>query len=163
MSFFRKPESRFVVIVRGVGTRQSLAPDTFETTFLSVCRYFFESFQKPESQCWMNAFMEAERRFPPPFGATLAHAITIALKELRTARQISFSYHKQGSLAAEKAVTDDERYLVLTLRAIREGRLSEARSNAIMLCAGGESKGLLSALERICVLIGEIEDLRFQG
>ena len=99
----------------------------------------------------------------PPYGATLAHAITIALRELRTARQISFSYHKHGSLTAESAVTEDERYLVLTLRTIREGRLSEARSNAIMLCAGGDSNGLLSALERICVLTGEIEDLRFQG
>lgn len=162
MLFFRKRQSQFVVIDRGVGTRESLAPDTFETTFLSVCRYFFESFQKPESQCWMNAFMEAEQRFAPPFGATLAHAITIALKELREVRQIPFSYHKHGSFAAEQAVTDDERYLVLTLRAIREGRLSEARSNAIMLCAGGESKALLGALERICVLTGEIETLHFQ-
>ena len=65
MSFFRKPETRFVVIDRGIGTQESLAPDTFETTFLSVCRHLFESFQKPESECWMNAFMEAEQRFPP--------------------------------------------------------------------------------------------------
>ena len=75
-----RPKRSYIKIIAldpSTSDRQELVLDGFETSVLNIARKLFESFEEPESQCWMSAFMEAERVFKAPFGVTISHAIRI--------------------------------------------------------------------------------------
>lgn len=155
------PSSVFVVDP-GIATRECLSMNAFETAFLDVARHIFETIENPQSQCWMTAFLKAEQVFQPPFGATIAHAIAITVQAISAERLRVFAYHKSDSPIASDAVTDEERYLVLALRAVREQEHSTARLNALLICEGGDNSGLLAALERVAIITGDISVPVFQ-
>lgn len=142
--------------------RFKMALDPFETAFLDVARDFFETFESPQSQCWMTAFWRAEQAFPPPFGATIAHAIVLVVSALGAERTRPFSYFRSDSPLADQSLTSEERYLVAALRSIRQGDRSGALSNALLVCEGGECNGFLAALERIGIVTGDIQTPSFQ-
>ncbi|MEL6171038.1 MAG: hypothetical protein AAFR02_03360, partial [Pseudomonadota bacterium] len=135
--------------------------ESFEQDFLCVARHFFETYENPDTQCWMQAFLVAEQQFPPPFGATIAHAISLVVTALKT-RGNSFSYYRADDPLAEHAVTREEQYLLQVLRHMRSGALQQLQSAALLLCCGGDTEPLLAALERMCVITGDIKELRFQ-
>lgn len=154
--------SQIFVADPGIAERQAMSLSPFETSVLSVARHLFETYEQPEGQCWMQAFMEAEARFPAPYGATIAHAISVAVGALRTAQHGTFSYFRTSDALAPHAVTDTERRFVETLRHVADGRAAAARASAMMLCFGGPSQAFLAALERLCVLTGAVQETQFQ-
>ncbi|MEQ3709646.1 MAG: hypothetical protein ABNH38_04400 [Tateyamaria sp.] len=156
------PKSQIFLCDPGIADKQNLALDSFEQDFLCVARHFFETYENPDMQCWMQAFMVAERRFPPPFGATIAHAISLVVTALKT-RGNSFSYYRAEDPLADYAVTREEQCLVHVLRHMRLGEVQRLQSAALMLCCGGDTKPFLAALERLCVITGDIKELRFQS
>lgn len=137
--------------------------DGFEHQVLRIARHFFEGFARPESHAWMQAFLEAERSFPVPFGASIAHAISIAINELRVSRQRLFQFEHPGSMAAAVTLTDNERYFMLVLHHIRRGDRAAARAHALFLCEGNEVTGVLSALERLAMITGDVTEPHFCG
>ncbi|MEM1073166.1 MAG: hypothetical protein AAF665_16975 [Pseudomonadota bacterium] len=147
----------------GVRTRRELALLPFEQDVLTVSRCFFETYEKPDSQCWMQAFMEAEQRFQPPFGATIAHATHLTINFLQTARGGAFSYFPTSDAMAEYAVTPAEKQLIEVMRAVGAGDVEKAEWAALLLCHGGETERFLAAMERLCLIFGQIEGLRYQG
>ncbi|MEM8578323.1 MAG: hypothetical protein AAGF60_10760 [Pseudomonadota bacterium] len=153
--------SQIFVYDPGVAERHALELSDFELAFLSVARSFFETFESPSGQCWMMGFMDAERRFPIPYGATIAHAISMVVSELRESHQGVFPYFRTTDELAGQAVTQTERYLLETLRHIRNGNRSGAQTTAMLLCQGNASRGLLQALERLCLITGDVTELRF--
>jgi hypothetical protein len=153
---------QFVVIDEGMAERKALGMDEFEVTFLSVARHLFANFHAPENHCWMDAFMEAERSFPPPFGATIAHAIAYIVEAMRCTRHSMFSYIRNDDASADLAITREERYLVQVLRAMRSGAHTQARTQAMLLCDGGDTGKLLAAIERLCLITGDVSELQFQ-
>lgn len=153
--------SQIFVYDPGVAERNALKLDSFEASFLSLARHIFATFDQPQSHCWMSAFMEAEQTFPPPFGATIAHAVVIAVTELRTERLRTFSYFRNGSALSDQATTREERYLLLVLRGIRCSNPGAARANAMLVCEGGSGDGLLAALERLCIITGDVDQPQF--
>ncbi|MEL6207479.1 MAG: hypothetical protein AAFR47_19525 [Pseudomonadota bacterium] len=142
--------------------RRDLDLDSFETSVLTVSRHVFETLERPEDQCWMSAFWHAEQAFPPPFGATIAHALVIAINASRTSRRRSFSYLRVSDPLADVSITDEERYYVMALRGIREGDNSCARLNALFLCEGHSADALLAALERLALITGDVTEPRLQ-
>ena len=146
----------------GVAERAPLDMDAFETSFLGIARDLIASFETPESHCWMTAFLEAERVFPAPFGATIAHAIAITVNALRDGRMRAFSYFRNGDPLADLAMTREERYLVLTLRGLRRNDPALAQTNAMLVCEGGKGAPLLAAMERLCLITGDVTTCRFQ-
>lgn len=142
--------------------RQSLALGPFETDVLRVARYLCQTHEDPDTQCWMQAFMEAEQCFPPPFGATIAHAISIALTALQSARGGVFSYLRVSDPLADTSITQEERYFVEVLRGLRTGDVAHVRSVALLLCQGGASDAFLGAMERLCIITGDVRQPRFQ-
>lgn len=145
----------------GLGGHQSLELDAFEQSFLCVARHFFETHDAPDSQCWMQAFLEAETRFPPPFGATIAHAISIVVSALGT-RQGTFAYYKTGHVLADHAITREEQYLIKALRDMRTGNRTNVQTAALLLCCGADTRPFLAAMERLCLIIGDVSELQFQ-
>jgi hypothetical protein len=137
--------------------------DSFERDVLRVARYFFETFARAESHAWIMAFREAERAFPAPFGASIAHAVLIAINELRASRQRTFQFERPESAFAAHSLTDNERYFILTLHYIRRGNWASARAQALYLCEGNDGSGVLKAFERLAIITGDVEDLHFNG
>lgn len=137
--------------------------DTFEREVLKIARHFFEAFARPESQSWMGAFHEAERVFPAPFGATIAHATVIAINELRISRTRTFQFEHPGSAFGDFTLTDCERYLILILHHIRRRNWTSARANALYLCEGNDTSRVLAAFERIAIITGDVEEPHFNG
>ncbi|MEM9434635.1 MAG: hypothetical protein AAGA12_12000 [Pseudomonadota bacterium] len=139
----------------GIAERAPLDLDPFERAFLTIARHFISNFEEPSDQCWMQAFLESERVFPPPFGATIAHAIAIILTCVRDHRQSAFSYFRVGDPLADMAMTKEERYLILTLRGTRFQQKTMAQTNALLLCEGDGSSALLEAVARLCIITGD--------
>lgn len=135
--------------------------DTFEKQVLDIARYFFQAFANPESQAWINAFGEAERSFPAPFGATIAHAILIAINEVRASRRGSFQFEHPASVAAEHSMTDAERYFILVLHHVRRTDRTAARSQALFLCEGNDATRVLAAFERLAIITGDVGEPHF--
>lgn len=135
--------------------------DAFEIQTLTVARQFFESFARPEGHAWMHAFHIAEQAFPAPFGATIAHAILIAVNEMRVRRKRTFQFERPGSPFAVRSMTDCERYLIAILHHIRRKEWTSARSNALYLCEGNETGGVLAAFERLAIITGDVTETRF--
>ncbi|MEM0976387.1 MAG: hypothetical protein AAGJ34_02510 [Pseudomonadota bacterium] len=146
----------------GIAERKKLNIDAFEQTYLTVARHIFMNFERPNAQRWMNAFMEAERAFPAPFGATIAHAISVAIHEMRMCRTNTFSYFNTDDPVAPVSVTKEERYFVSVLQDIRGGDTASAKLNALLLCEGGDAGAFLGAVERIAIITGDVKDPQLQ-
>ena len=141
---------------------EELGFDVFEISVLRIARYFCEAFDQPMRQTWKLAFLEAEKIFPAPFGATIANAISIAIDMVCLGRKRNFCYFQVNSLQANNVMTDEERYFLMTLHQIRRGKKSAARSYAMIVCEGPHSEGFLAAMERLAIITGDVESPIFK-
>lgn len=131
--------------------------DTFELKILRVARLLFESNEEPNSQTWKSAFLIAEQNFSSPFGASIAHVISISIDFMSNGRARNFSYIKENSGSASTLITDEERYFLMALKSIRENEISKANSYAVMLCEGAQINKFLLAIEGIAIITGDIK------
>ena len=131
--------------------------DTFELKILRVARLLFESNEEPNSQTWKSAFLIAEQNFSSPFGASIAHVISISIDFMSNGRTRNFSYIKENSGSASTLITDEERYFLMALKSIRENEISKANSYAVMLCEGTQINKFLLAMEGIAIITGDIK------
>lgn len=131
--------------------------DNFETQVIQVARLFFMAFAKPQTHAWIDAYSTAEQSFPPPFGATIAQAVMVAITEIRKQRGRAFGFRNPYCAACIKGMTNEERYFIETLRAVRLGRRSMASTYAMMACESDQTTGLLRALERLSMITGDIQ------
>ncbi|MEM6890095.1 MAG: hypothetical protein AAF636_18455 [Pseudomonadota bacterium] len=154
-------ESYVFALDPGVRRRRELALLPFEQNFLTVSRYFFETYELPDTQCWMRAFMEAEQRFPPPFGATIAHAIHLTINALQKARGGTFAYVRTDDVISDRSITKAEAQLIDVLRSVQTDDVEKANWTALLLCHAGDSKDFLAAMERLCVITGQVSELRY--
>tara|TARA_B100001175_G_C19235824_1_gene507579 strand:+ start:191 stop:685 length:495 start_codon:yes stop_codon:yes gene_type:complete len=141
---------------------QELNFDIFEISVLQIMRYFCEAFEQPVNQAWKLAFLEAERIFPPPFGATIAHAISITIDMVCLGRKRKFSYFRRTSTQTNNLITDEERYFLMTLHYVRRGKRSSARTYAMMVNEGSKIEAFLSAIERLAIITGDLESPVFK-
>ena len=140
---------------------ENLSFDIFEISVLRIMRYFCEAVDQPARQTWKLAFREAEKIFPVPYGATIAHAISVAIDMVCVSRARNFCYFQWNSLQAKDLITDEERYFLMTLHNIRRGKKSAARSYAMMVSEGPQFVDFLAALERIGIITGDVESPDF--
>lgn len=120
--------------------------DTDERHVLHIARLFFVSFHYPTSQAWMPAIFTAEQLFDSPAGAVIAARVLQVVNTVRFVRSAGFSYCDPGCSDCSKYITKEERYLVAALHSARRGRMSDARTQALLLCQGGDHAPFLAAL-----------------
>ena len=131
--------------------------DNFELTILRVARLLFESNDEPNAQTWKSAFLIAEQNFFSPFGATIAHIISISIDFMSNGRSRNFSYIRVNSSNALTLITDEERYFLMALKSVRKNNISIANSYAVMLCEGPQINKFLLAMEGIAIITGDLE------
>lgn len=131
--------------------------DKFEKSILLIARFFFQANDEPSSMAWKNAFLAAEKIFPPPFGSSIAHALSLSIDNMCASRIRPFEYYKASDEDKNSPITDEERYFLQTLQFIRKKRKSLARTNALMVCEGPNVEGFMLALNGIVIILGETE------
>ena len=155
--FFNKISVDFNQSAEGVSKISEYNFDNFELTILRVARLLFESNEEPNAQTWKSAFLIAEQNFSSPFGASLAHIISISIDFMSNGRTRNFSYIKLNSSSALTLITDEERYFLMALKSMRKNNISRANSYAVMLCEGPQINKFLLAMEGIAVITGDLE------
>ena len=131
--------------------------DKFENSILLIARFFFQANDEPTSNAWKNAFLEAEKIFLPPFGASIAHALSLSIDEICASRIRPFEYYKAREKVKNSLISDEERYFLKTFKFIRERKKSLARANALLVCEGPNVEGFMLALQGIVIILGESE------
>ena len=131
--------------------------DKFELKILRVARLFFESNEEPNTQTWKSAFLIAEQNFSSPFGASIAHVISLSIDFMSNGRTRNFSYIRENNNSALTLITDEERYFLMALKSIRNNNISEANSYAVMLCEGPQINKFLLAMDGIAIITGDVE------
>ena len=155
--FFNKVSLDLNQIAEGVSNISEYDFDNFELTILRVARLLFESNEEPTAQTWKSAFLIAEQNFSSPFGASLAHIISISIDFMSNGRTRNFSYIRVNSSSALTLITDEERYFLMTLKSIRKNNVSKANSYAVMLCEGPQLNKFLLAMKGIAIITGDLE------
>ena len=131
--------------------------DKFESSILLIARFFFQANDEPSSKAWKNAFLLAEKYFLPPFGASIAHALSLSTDEICASRIRPFEYYKAHERVKNSLISDEERYFLKTFKFIRERKKSLARANALLVCEGPNVEGFILALQGIVIILGESE------
>jgi hypothetical protein len=126
-----------------------LSLDVAETHILHIARLFFVGFHHPKSQAWMPAIFTAEHLFGAHQGATIAARILQTVNAVRHVRSAGFSYCDPNCTDCARFVTKEERYLMMALRSLRCGKLSDASTQAMLLCQGGDHAPFMGALGQL--------------
>ena len=129
--------------------------DAFEKDTLVIARLFLMTFTKPQSHDWISAFEGATARFGPPFGATIAMAVSNVIRALGQSRTTPFQFINPHCPCCRNKICDEERYLLSALQATRRNRRSEARTFAMLVCEGNDAEKLIVALEQLSLILGE--------
>jgi len=130
-----------------------------ERGVLSVARCFFHSFARPESQAWMEALSEAEARFGSEAGPGIAHRILGVLQAVRGARRSTFMFNPARCPSCSRAVTSEERRLMLALVAVGRGDAGSAHVETMLLCEGNDIAPVLGAMEELVEILPERRDM----
>ena len=127
-------------------TLDQLSFDKAETNILAIARLFFVGFHYPNSQAWMSAIFTSEHLFGEAQGAKIAVRILQTVNSVRHVRRSGFSYCDPNCVDCAQFITKEERYLVMALHCLRHGKLSDARTQAMLLCQGGDYTQFMSVL-----------------
>ena len=155
--FFNKISLDLSPSFEGVSKISECNFDKFELNVLRVARLLFESNEDPNALTWKSAFLIAEQNFSSPFGASIAHIISISVDFMSNGRTRNFRYIRAKSSNALSLITDEERYFLMTLKSIRKNNISRANSYAVMLCEGPQLNKFLLAMKGIAIITGDLE------
>ena len=93
--FFNKISLDLNQSAEGVSKISEYNFDNFELTIIRVARLLFESNEEPNAQAWKSAFLIAEQNFSGPFGASIAHIISISIDFMSNGRTRNFRYIRE--------------------------------------------------------------------
>jgi hypothetical protein len=124
----------------------TLGLDAFELAALAIMRLIFASFADPASHAWLRAARAAETCFEDGDAGARFLDLLRVVREMRMARQTPFRFSNADCACCAGVVTEAERHLMLAMRAARRGDRGTANAQALMLCEGGDTSGLLAAL-----------------
>ena len=155
--FFNKILLDFNPSFDGISKISEYNFDKFELKILRVARLLFESNEEPNAQAWKSAFLIAEQNFSSPFGASIAHVISLSIDFMSNGRRRNFNYIRENTNSALTLITDEERYFLVALKSIRNNNISKANSYPVMLCEGPQINKFLLAMEGIAIITGDIQ------
>ena len=155
--FFNKISLDLDLSFDGISKINDYNFDKFELNILRIARLLFESNEDPNAQTWKSAFLMAEQNFSSPFGASIAHIISISIDFMSNGRTRNFCYVRENNGNALTFITDEERYFLMALKSIRNNNISKANSYAVMLCEGPQINKFLLAMEGIAIITGDKE------
>lgn len=123
----------------------TLAPDTIDFAFISATRFFFLAYAGNDHAAWMSAILGAPDFFPQGDSNEAMRRTLLIVHEMRIARRSNFHFSNPRCPCCSAEATKDERYLLQMVQAARAGQVSNVASNALMLCEGSDTRGIIEA------------------
>lgn len=123
-----------------------------EYAILMASRYYFASFAQPADHSWMAVILGSQDFFPVGAHAEIVRAVLAMVQDIRLSRRSTLRFSNPHCRHCAGVVTAEERHLVLMIRALASSATSKAQMNAMMLCEGNPTVGLIEAARRLVVL-----------
>lgn len=125
----------------------SLALVPFDHLTLMLMRWHFQTFAQPESHGWLMALRVASAHVGPRAAGALCADLVAVVQVLRTERTSAFRFNPQGCACCREWATPEERRIMDTIGALRDGQLGRARTTVQMLCDGVPSDSFIMAIQ----------------
>ncbi|WP_299924499.1 hypothetical protein [uncultured Pelagimonas sp.] len=129
---------------------------------LKAMRLVFQTFANPASQGWTLGLTVVRGSFAHRDAGEVFHAIVAVIDALRRARKSGFHFTNPDCANCSQYLCDDERLLMGSLTACREGRRSVSHANALLLCEGNDTSALLDGLTKLARLMAVQPDASTQ-
>lgn len=127
--------------------------DAIECRLLKIARFFLVAYTKPQTQAWELAFDMGCTGFGESLGPHVSMEIVNVLRAMRESRKTTFHFNNPACPKCAERVTDCERHLVRTIKAVRSRRVADARMESLILCEGFDTEPLLEAVVRLVALL----------
>lgn len=127
--------------------------DAIECRLLKIARFFLVAYTKPQTQAWELAFDMGCSGFGNSLGPHVSMEIVNVLRAMRESRKTNFHFNNPACPKCAERVTDCERHLVRTIKAVRSRRVADARMESLILCEGFDTEPLLEAVVRLAALV----------
>ena len=123
--------------------------DVFETNILQVARYLFVGLDQNAKQDLTPALKISQVVFGWQYGQVFAKQILTLINDVLQVRSSEFNYHCPNCAKYRMFATQPERYLINSLHFYRRQNQSIYRSNALLLCEGGDSSAVFKSIRLI--------------
>lgn len=123
--------------------------DFVEMTVLEVARYFWQTFALPETQSWLFALQRAEQGFRGPRGGEIGLEVLATVQAMRMSRSSCFSFNNPRCRGCAAILSEHERQFMGVFRAVRDKRLGQARTHAMVLCEGNDTDALIERMTQL--------------
>lgn len=127
--------------------------DPLELIVLEVARHFIVGFHHPTSHAWMDALAIAEDRLGLPYGPMIASHVLKVVNAVRLVRSAGFNYCNPNCVKCADFITKEERYLMTSLYSMRRDKRSDAHTQAMLLCQGGDGSNVIITLKNLVLSI----------
>jgi len=127
--------------------------DPLELIVLEVARHFIVGFHYPTSHAWMDALAIAEDRLGLPYGPMIASHVLKVVNAVRLVRSAGFNYCNPNCAKCAEFITKEERYLMTSLYSMRRDKRSDAHTQAMLLCQGGDGSNVIITLKNLALSI----------
>ncbi len=158
MSIGRSPNGRGQAYIRV----SDAGLDADDRDVLKAMRLVFRTFANPASQGWTQGLSVVRASFAHRNAGEVFHGIVAVVDALRSARQSGFHFTNPDCANCSRYLCDDERLLMGSLTACREGRRSVSHANALLLCEGNDTGALLESLGQLARLLAVQPDTSAQ-
>ncbi|MEM7058155.1 MAG: hypothetical protein AAF557_11240 [Pseudomonadota bacterium] len=131
--------------------------DQHERTILCVARYFFISFAEPFTQAWAQGITAAEDL---PVGGSDVQPVALVLNvvhAMRSSRMSCFQFNCPVCPVCSEILSEQERQLMGTITALREGRSGTAHTHAMLLCEGNDTNEFLQSVQKLVEILPRFE------
>ncbi|MEL6522863.1 MAG: hypothetical protein AAFQ66_17975 [Pseudomonadota bacterium] len=130
----------------------SISFDAAELHVLEIGRFFWQSFAIPETCSWLMALTKAEEFFQDR--GDIGLRVLSAIQAKRLSRSSCFRFNNPTCPACSEYITEHERQFMDVLRATRHDRPGSARTHAMLLCEGNDTKMLMERMRDLAQGIG---------
>ncbi|MEM6890311.1 MAG: hypothetical protein AAF636_19575 [Pseudomonadota bacterium] len=136
----------------------ALNADYIDFAFLSAARYFCVAFSDGDDKAaWVTAILGADSFFPHGSSAEKMRRALSVVQEMRISRKSIFRFSNPRCQTCSAIVTQDEKYLLQLIQAVRKGQISQAASTAMLLCEGNTTEQLIAAAEAFVAEIADVD------
>ena len=120
-----------------------------ELVVLTVMRYFFVSFTKPETEAWAEAIRFSIAYFGFSTGSQVASSVLCILQSMRQSRQSCFHFQSPSCSCCKKFITPNERCLMNAFKFLRQGASETVNAYLMILTEGNDHRCVLEELNKL--------------
>lgn len=120
-----------------------------ELVVLTVMRYFFVSFTKPETEAWAEAIRFSIAYFGFSTGSQVASSVLCILQSMRQSRQSCFHFQSPSCLCCKKFITPNERCLMNAFKFLRQGASETVNAYLMILTEGNDHRCVVEELNKL--------------